>query len=80
MYKLGVTSSIIALIITGLTWFYTSPLIGSDNRGLPLAYHYTPVVQNPVSTWNFANLVIDIVIWWTIAFVIMYAIRVIKKK
>jgi len=80
MYKLIVTSLIIAIIITGLTWFYTSPLIGSDNRGFPLAYLFTPVVQNPVSTWNYANLVIDIVIWWILAFVIIYAFKIVRKK
>ena len=80
MRKLGVTSLIIAIIITGLSWFYTSPLIGSDNRGFPFAYLYTPVVQNPVSTWNYVNLVIDVVIWWIIAFVIMYTLKIMRKK
>ena len=80
MCKLCITSLIIAVIITGLTWFYSSPLIGSVNRGFPLAYHYTPVVLNPVSTWNYTNLVIDIVIWGIIAFVVVYAIKVKKKE
>jgi len=80
MQKLCITSLIIAVIVTGLTWFYSSPLIGSVNRGFPVAYHYTPVVLNPVSTWNYMNLVIDLVIWWIIAFVVMYVIKVKKKK
>ena len=80
MYKLCITSLIIAVIITGLTWFYSSPLIGSVNKGFPVAYHYTPVVLNPVATWNYVNLVIDIVIWWVIAFVAMYTIKGKKKK
>ena len=33
MYKLCITSLIIVAIITGLTWFCSSPLIGSVNRG-----------------------------------------------
>ena len=80
MYKLCKTSLIIAVIITGLTWFYSFSLIGSVNRGFPLAYHYTPVVLNQVSAWNYTNLVIDTVIWWIIAFVVMYIIKVKMKK
>ncbi len=74
-----ILSFVVALIITGATWFYTSPLIGSVNRGFPLAYHFTPVIQYPVSSWNYLNLVIDIVVWWIIAFAVMYALKFKKK-
>jgi len=79
MYKRILSALVMSIIMTGLTWFYSSPLIGSMNRGFPFAYHLTPVVQNPVPTWNYVNLIIDIVIWWVVAFVIIYAIKFKKK-
>ena len=79
---------ILAVIVAGglvLTLYSsqidTTPggLVGATWHGWPSAYMYNLVTFPPATTYNYVNLVEDVVVWSIIAAVIAAVIRVARR-
>lgn len=81
--KTLIASLIIGIVITLVTGLInTTPnLVGATWYGWPVAWMYHYVTYPPSTAYNYVNLVIDIVVWFIIALVVLsVAMRVMKKK
>lgn len=78
---IAIVSVVLGIVLTGLTGLInTTPnLVGASWYGWPTAWYTVPVVPNPVWNLNYANLVIDIVVWAIVVAIIMFIAMKLKK-
>lgn len=72
--NLAIISIVIGIIIAALTGLVnTTPnLVGATWYGWPLAWMYNLVTYPPATTFNFVNLIVDIIVWAIIAAIVLY--------
>ena len=83
MKKILILAVIFGAVITLITGFInTTPsgLIGASWYGYPWAWRYVPVVLKPVTNYDGANFIGDVIVWSVVASVPMLLWWKMKKK
>jgi large-conductance mechanosensitive channel len=80
--KMLVIALIVGLVITIITGFInTTPsgILGATWYGWPLAWKTVPVVVEPEANYDILKFIGDVIVWFIVAFVVMFAVDKIRK-
>ncbi len=81
MIGIAVILGIVITLATG--WLAPSTpngLVGAKWYGFPMAWMYNLVTYPPATTYNYVNLVIDIVAWAILVLILEFAAMKLRKK
>lgn len=79
MLILAVIVGVVITLITGVINTTPSDLVGASWYGWPFVWRIVPVVPDPVASYNIAKFIGDVIVWFIVAFVIMFLWKKLKK-
>ena len=79
MLLLSAVAGLVIALITGLVNVTPMRLVGATWHGWPLAWFYVIVYPGSPISFNWLNLIGDIIIWFVIALIVALVISKFKK-